>query len=160
MAITQREIEKLLEEYQRNIRHPNRTKFGPLQMYDLDINRQDQSAPGWPGKYPDADEPGVYFICDEHMHLLYIGKASWNNSVGARLGSYFGYNPDSSCKVIHNWTRPPRHVGVLPMNRDSAFEAAALEEYLITRLPECPPDNTIGSTLPRRIEEQAPEVEA
>jgi len=48
---------------------------------------------------------GVYLISDESMGLLSNGKASMHSTLGARMSSYFQYEKDDSCRIVHGWER-------------------------------------------------------
>lgn len=160
MAIGLNEVQVLLEKYMNTIRHPDLERLVVSELYDLQADGGDEtSSSRWPGSYPSTGKAGVYLILDEQQHLLYVGKASWNSCLGARLNTYFKYAPDSSCRIVHNWSSQPRYVCVIAVEREFAFEAAALEEYLICRLPECPPDNTIGQARVARTKGE-PELES
>jgi len=86
----------------------------------------------------------VYLIFNAHMKLLYVGTASFNHNLGGRLSAYFQYTKDVSrgCAVLGTWSEPPAFVITVGVDPDKAFEAPALEEFLITTLQ--PPDNTRG----------------
>ena len=98
----------------------------------------------WPEAWPFGWRQGVYFIFGSQVRLLYIGKASMRHQIGARLSTYFRYaQPDRSCKVVHaGWSEQPRFIATLAVPAGMAFEAPALEEFLIERLS--PPDNMNG----------------
>src|SRR5882724_11129054 len=84
----------------------------------------------WPGH----EYPGVYLIFGAEMQLLYIGRAG---DLGRRLHDYFRYvaGPQSGCRVFHTtWKSPPKFVATIALDRENAFEAGAIEEYLIGRL--------------------------
>jgi hypothetical protein len=100
----------------------------------------------WPGAYPQSDRQGVYLIFNENKELLYIGKASMNNNIGSRLGSYFSYENDKvTCKVNHEWSSDPKYIITISVPNEMSFEAPALEEYLITEFAHSLPDNTMGT---------------
>jgi hypothetical protein len=120
-------------------------------LYDLfPDSPPDQSVPihaRWPEKWPGADRPGVYMVFDQALRILYVGKASMNSALGARLGTYFGhvdYPKDLTCRLVNPsaWSATPRFVATVPLSDDSAFVAPALEEFLIRTLD--PPDNRQG----------------
>ena len=104
----------------------------------------------WPeDKWPHADRRGIYMILNRELEVLYVGKAS-QGPIGGRLAHYFKYNPDrKTCRVVHagpgGWSSPPIYVVVVAVPDELAFEAAALEEYLIRELQ--PSDNTLGVVL-------------
>ena len=132
-----REIEKVqgcVSDYHKNYRNPALEPLSVNRLYDLQGE--------WlKNDIPDTERPGVYVFYDEDKNLLYIGKASWNSTVGARIASYFKKNPETAIETLpsHNWTRDPKYVQTIPVER--AFEASSLEEYLITTLR--PVDNTL-----------------
>lgn len=96
----------------------------------------------WTDPWPLGDRAGVYFVFGREMNLLYVGKASMNSCLGARLSSWFCGSCESNCKVQGTWTERPYFVQCLAMPPGLTFEAPALEEWLIGRLN--PPDNTAG----------------
>jgi len=98
----------------------------------------------WPEEWPNAGRSGVYLIFGEDRDLLYVGKASMSNSLGARLSSYFGYDENKvHCKVCHkSWHKKPCYIVSVAVPENMLFEAPALEEFLISKLPI--PENTRG----------------
>lgn len=95
----------------------------------------------WPQAWPHAERHGVYLMLGKNGDVLYIGKASTLRSLGARLGDYF---PDKTSKKVRfywkHWT--PHYVITVAVPQDNPFEAASLEEYLVSTL--CPEHNTVG----------------
>ena len=131
-----------VREYAEHHRHPERPSLEVAPIYDL-FPAEAQSDHAWPDQWPHASRKGVYIIMDEQLNVLYVGKASFENTIGARLGSYFAFATDRACKIVdENWSAPPRYVSSVAVPDDSAFEAPALEEYLIRKL--VPRDNTVG----------------
>ncbi len=102
-------------------------------VYDLELDWNEKS-------YPFANDPGVYIVLDKKEFVLYVGKASFNSNIGARLGSYFEYGENRSFAVKsgQHWTEDPKFVVAIKVS--AAYEAPSLEEYLIRQLD--PPDNT------------------
>lgn len=92
----------------------------------------------WYDLWPYAKCAGVYLIYDETFQLLYVGKA-W--IFGPRLYQHFGSN-EKRCMILENWSSRPRYVINVAVPADMAFEAAALETFLIYELQ--PSDNTHG----------------
>jgi hypothetical protein len=127
-------VEKCVKDYETTYRHPDLPQFTVNRLYDLPVEWQENT-------FPDADGRGVYVFYDEDKKLSYIGKASWNNTLGARIADYFRRDPDSVLKPApgHNWTRFPRFVQTIRVSE--GFEAPSLEEYLVTTLR--PVDNTL-----------------
>lgn len=98
----------------------------------------------WPDTWPNSSSAGVYAVFDEGMKLLYVGKSSMSSYLGARLGSYFGFTPERTCRVNHNWAVKPKYLITVAVPNASTWEAPALEEFLIKRLN--PPLNRNGRT--------------
>jgi excinuclease UvrABC nuclease subunit len=86
----------------------------------------------------------VYAFLDEQGMLLYVGKASFRNSIAARLSTYcmFEAGKGTPCRLNHQWKTKPRYVVTVAVPEETRFEASAVEEFLITRLE--PPENSIG----------------
>jgi len=83
----------------------------------------------WPDSWEHAGRPGVYLIFGSHGELLYVGKDA---ELGRRLGTYFQYAPDRTCRVVDesSWqSHTPKFVFTVALER--AFEAPSLEEFLI-----------------------------
>lgn len=90
--------------------------------------------------FPNAASAGVYLVFDRNDHLLYIGKA---DGLGARLGSHFGWNADRTAGHVKNAKLSEAHaVRTIALPRESWFEAAAIEAFLIWRLD--PSLNVVG----------------
>ena len=88
----------------------------------------------WEEEYwPYATLPGVYVVYDGHNRLVYIGKASLDATLGARLGAHFSKGSDGLAKGPQGW-EGAKHVRTIPVPRVHAFEAPAIEEYLLGRL--------------------------
>jgi hypothetical protein len=137
-----------IEEYSSKYRGFGLPDLEMSDLYDLfPAGDHSNSNKAWPAKWPMAEKPGVYFFFDDDLQLLYVGKASMNNTLGARLSSYCGYAADRSCQLKHSWSRKPRFVTVIGLNDDLRFEAPALEEFLIMRLK--PVENTVGLGKPQ-----------
>lgn len=135
----------LVNEYQKKYRHEGSAKFEVNKPFDLFPGEADSSLVcdwGWDKNeyWPHADEKGVYLIFDDNLILTYVGKASMNNTIGARLYSHFGSG--EVCNPRANWERRPRFLVTVKMPEGHGFEAPALEEFLIEKLH--PDDNTAG----------------
>lgn len=92
----------------------------------------------WKDLWPYAERAGVYLIYDQDFKLLYVGKA-WR--FGNRLAQHFGSNP-SHCMLLKKFSSRPRYVINVAVPSDMAFEAAALEAFLVYGLK--PEDNIHG----------------
>ena len=93
--------------------------------------------------FPTGEKRGVYFIFGYEINTpkkngLYIGKASFNSSIGKRLWSHFNpYRSDSH--FIMNGYNNERYIldYMASIDLDTCglpFMASALEEYLISEL--------------------------
>lgn len=132
-----RELIDQIKLYETVFRNPNRPKFVISQKYDLYPLSQGLEN-SWPHSYPFAERAGVYVILDEDNNILYIGKSS--KYIRGRLSSYFKYGEHEECQLKHDgWTTPPKYVITIPMEADSSFECASLEEFLIFTIS--PSDN-------------------
>lgn len=135
-----------INEYSKKYRNPNLEKFDFSELYDLFPENKDtdfDTKYKWPGSWPVSgthSNAGVYFVFNNLLELIYIGKSSMNSGICARLNAHFK-DVDGKCKLIGNWSNPKFFFCVF-MPHDSKFEAPALEEYLISKLQPC--DNTIG----------------
>lgn len=106
----------------------------------------------FPGAENGARNAGIYFILDEARRIIYIGKASANSSIGARLATYFEDNGEAN----RPWristageklkTYSPDAVAVITFS-DYSFSwiVPALEEFLIKELK--PVANTLGTNF-------------
>lgn len=92
--------------------------------------------------WPHAGNPGVYALFNDNRELLYLGKASCNSDLGYRLRAHF----DKTGAAKASWFESVRHLATIPVPTDRAFEAPAVEEFLIARLN--PPLCGIGRTEP------------
>ncbi len=86
-------------------------------------------------KHPEASWPsnqsaGVYILMDAKQELLYIGKASFSNIIGGRLNKRF----DAKWNPIVSESQGTRFVTTIALPSGHEFEAAAIEEFLLTRL--------------------------
>ena len=137
--------EAALDYYRAHLRGSGMPAIEMRGFYDLYPGTDDADCEyRWPNAWPDVQSPGVYFIFDVNMQVLYIGKASMNNPLGSRLGTYFKFGPNKSCVVQKReyWKGVPRFVSVIAMKPEFRFQAPALEEYLIGKLQ--PIDNDVG----------------
>jgi hypothetical protein len=125
-----KELKAVLDEFNKNYPRPNMPELEISEVYDLDTD--------WTNSYPNASLPGIYVIFDEEGCLLYIGKASRKNVIGRRLSAYFGHDDKGGWKLHKpdEWKSygKLKYIITIPLPVDRAFEAPAIEEYLITRL--------------------------
>ncbi|MCH7807307.1 MAG: GIY-YIG nuclease family protein [Proteobacteria bacterium] len=127
-----------VKEYQIKQLNLKETKFKISDPFDL--------VEDWDCYYPFCDEPGIYAIFDEKWNLLYIGKASNNSSIGARLGTYFKNDEEGNYKPvdsIKSWGGEPHYI--IAVSVCKPFEAPSLEEYLIYNLD--PKSNKVGKNI-------------
>lgn len=141
-------IKRLIKSYSKNFRKNSLPKLQIGDLYDLspEKGRVNKHAKlNWEDdEWPNGDKAGVYIFFDNNLDIIYIGKASMNNTLSARLYSYFRYNKKTeSCKIKHNgWRNKPRYVLTIAVPDEMSFEAPAIEEYPIQEMQ--PKDNTIG----------------
>ena len=115
-------------------------EVGPV----LDLFPEEPSPKGftasknWYAPWPHKDRAGVYLIYDQDFKLLYVGMAG---IFDRRLSQHFGSDHDH-CTLFENWSNRPRYVINVAVPSDMAFEAAALEAFLIYGLK--PSDNIHG----------------
>ena len=133
------ELMNALVDYESKYRHPLLSGFDVGKLYDIYPEKGNQDTLvgySWPEKWPYNDRAGVYAFLDENLEVLYIGKSSMNNSLGSRLGKYVRYNSQKRCELNnHNlWKGEPRYVVTIAVPDTSRFEAASLEEYLISHI--------------------------
>jgi hypothetical protein len=144
-------IRDLLGQYHKRYRNPelNPLKISNVYYLHPEIDKVPrETEEQWPNRWPYSDKPGVYLIFGLHMRLLYVGKTSMNNTIGSRLGDYFQYTKDGTkrCQKKHSgWVEEPMYVAIIPVDDEAAFEAAAIEEYLIKKLQ--PINNEKGKKL-------------
>jgi hypothetical protein len=129
-------------EYQTHWRHQDLTAFAPIsEVYSL-FPEEPKPTLGWPSTWPNHDRHGVYFVFYADMRLSYVGKAS-HRHIGNRLSKHFVYDDKGGCRIYSSggWKERPTFVASIVM--EHAFEAPALEEFLIAKLN--PPDNFVGN---------------
>jgi len=140
------DLQSEFERYCASMRGSTMPKLKLSGLYDLYPSSDDTPCEyHWPEDWPFVCSPGVYFVFDAEMQVLYIGKASMNSWFGARLSTYFKVGADKECVVKNpgSWNGVPRFVAVIPMEDEFKFEAPGLEEYLIAKLD--PIDNSNGT---------------
>ena len=145
------DLKKELARYSRSYRHPKLPPLGLSGLYALFPEKYKklpkEVTARWPDDdWPNGDKPGVYIFLDSKLSVLYIGKTTMWSSLKQRLGAYFRYSDkvQKRCRIPkeHGWNIQPEFVVTIGVPRRTAFEASAIEEYLINRLR--PSENTIG----------------
>ncbi len=113
-----------------NARYP-RPGIDPLvlsEAYDVKTD--------WVKYYPGVGKPGAYALFDEKWRLLKVGKSS--GDLGIRLGSYFRHDGQGAGQFARPspWKSDTdaRFIVAIELPPGHAFEAAAIEEFLIDRL--------------------------
>lgn len=137
------QIRRCLDDYEENYRRPGLPPLELKGMYALfpEEGQPDFVESRWNEPYPQADRKGVYLIFGRSGMLLYVGKASMGSSIGGRLGTYFAGKKE--CRLLFtDWTERPTYIATIAVPHGMAFEASALEEYLIKSLKPC--DNNLG----------------
>ncbi len=127
-----------LTRYHDEWRHPRLSPLSVSGLYDLYPNKPTTFDVGyrWQPKetWPNADSPGVYFVFDDGLRLIYVGQS---NLLGRRLSYWFVGT--SQCENVRGtWKSEPRFVATVSVQRH--FEALALEGFLIEFF--LPPENT------------------
>lgn len=153
--------------FQGKYRHPelgNKYDISPeycLTPDNPNVNNKGKVVYEWPGEYPPQfGKPGVYLVFSEERLLTYVGKASLSSTISGRLGAYFSYEKDRvTCKIKHKWVNEPKFVIAVAMPEGHAFEAPALEEYLITRYRTELPDNMSGTGKKRTLKPKADDAQ-
>jgi len=139
------DLEKELARYSRTYRNPKLPPLALSSLYALFPEKYKTLPKGvkgcWPDDaWPNGDKAGVYIFFDSKLNVIYIGETSILND---RLGVYFCYGDLKRCKIRHDsWEVKPEFVVTIGIPAKTAFESAALERYLISRLQ--PSQNTIG----------------
>jgi len=138
------QFKETVEQYRALHRREGLPDFDVSGLYDLfpKTDPRSDTAHHWPDDWPNAGRAGVYAVFADDRELLYVGKSSMNSFLAARLGAYFGYAPDRSCRIKNTWVRAPRFLVTVGVPDDSTWEAPALEEFLIQKLN--PPLNRNG----------------
>jgi hypothetical protein len=123
--------------------------YGDSHGIDLECSGLYHLRDEWVRNYfPFAESPGCYLIFDEELRLLYIGKASLNNSMGARIATHLKRDrATSEISFVHPDGTNPFYLQTVKVNK--AYQAPSLEEYLIGELQ--PPRNVLKG----RIEAEA-----
>jgi hypothetical protein len=118
--ITLVDLQSCLEEMNKRFPRPNMPPLSVSELQDIKTT----------GSWPHAGNPGVYALFNEKRELLYLGKSSCNSALGYRLGAHF----DKVGVARDPWFQGVRYVATIPVPTDRAFEAPAVEEFLIARL--------------------------
>lgn len=144
------DIRNKLAEYEERFRNGALPGLEISELYSLlpEKNGDSDIMLHWPdNSYPHSDRFGVYLFLDKKMDVIYIGKASMNNTLGRRINTYFRKNKDGSCKPVHQWSKgnAPEYVVTIPVLDEMSFEAPALEEYLIKSFSTLLPNNKMGT---------------
>jgi len=117
-------LKEVIEQFNQTYPRPG-IRLELSDAYNLDVNFKAKE------RYPGSDRPGVYILLDENMVIQRIGKASCGNDLGNRLGKYFGYAVDGTGEAREVAYAGIRFIVTIKLPLDRAFEAPAIEEYLI-----------------------------
>lgn len=91
----------------------------------------------WPhAEWPNSKRYGVYAFLDGRHNVLYLGKASCQHTLGQRLGAYFQGTSVGRPDIVSDRAEDCVAVATLGLDKLRAFEAPAIEEYLISRVPD------------------------
>jgi hypothetical protein len=106
-------------------------------------------------QFPDVGNTGCYAFYSSEGELIYVGKTSLNQTLGARLGSHFlGIRSSTPGLAKGTWKSLPKYIQTIAVRE--AFEAPSLEEYLILKLQ--PSENVRKGRLAKIIEEAAADL--
>jgi hypothetical protein len=144
------DLKKELARFSRFYHHPKLPPLGLSGLYALFPEKYKklpkEVTARWPDDdWPNGDKPGVYIFLDSKLNILYIGKTTMWRLLKQRLSAYFRYSKvQKRCKIPkdHGWSIQPDFVVTIGVPPRTAFEASAIEEYLINRLR--PSENTVG----------------
>lgn len=129
------ELQLALEEFNRDFPRPN--------MAELVLSEEYSILKDFRNSYPGASHPGVYALFDVSGELLRLGKASCNSTLGARLSAYFKWHDVDYIGVNkQEGFENAIIIRTIKVPIERAFEAPALEEFLIAKLS--PKFNTLG----------------
>ncbi len=111
------DLKRMLAQYSKTYRHPDRPEFTVTIPFDLFPERGTSNPKEltWPSKWPAAENPGVYAMLDEKYSVLYVGKTSLGNTLGRRSSSTERAPDFSRPGFIFPLTRLPR-ISILPMD--------------------------------------------
>ena len=131
-----------LDVFSKNFRHPSlpALNFVP-DLYDLlpHLPTNHTAKGQWPAPWLSSFfSPGVYFVFDDSLNLLYVGVST----VAISIRTYDHFRTDRStglCSPKDTWPSQPRFIAALPVNPSMAWDACGLECYLIQQLK--PPKN-------------------
>jgi hypothetical protein len=86
--------------------------------------------------YPNVSQPGIYVMMDSHGTVLRIGTASCGRTLGDRLGDYFKWGDRAlgSGVARNSQYGDVCFVVTIGLPSDRAFEAPAIEEYLLSKV--------------------------
>ncbi|MEZ8493868.1 hypothetical protein AB6C81_16645 [Vibrio splendidus] len=130
-------LQLALDEFNREFPRPNMAMLALSEEYNI--------LKDFRNSYPGASYPGVYAIFDVSGELLRLGKASCNSTIGARLSTYFRWHDVDYIGVNkHEGYENAKIIRTIKIPNERAFEAPALEEFLIRKLS--PKFNTLGCT--------------
>jgi len=145
MTITLDQLKLSLKTYNDSYRRDNfeDLKFGEL--YDLfpsEEKGEEKDENAWPSRWPNCYDAGVYAFLAPDQTVRYIGKSTNRQGMGFRLSKYCSSGLNKACVLNGDWVVKPKYIITVPARNDMRFEAAGLEEYLISELN--PPENTVG----------------
>ncbi len=120
------DLKKAVDDLNTKYPRPNLPADNPdLQLTEiLDIVKNPEAS------WPSNRSAGIYVLMDADQNLLYIGKASCSNVIGGRLNKWF----DARWKPMSTQSEGTRYITTIALPPDHAFEAAAIEEFLLKRL--------------------------
>jgi hypothetical protein len=126
MSDIERVREKVLE-YCSKYRNPVLPVFDISGVYDL--HKEWRTT-----QFPYSDDQGCYVFYSENLQLLYVGKASLNHALGARIAGYFRWDLASGKLTADGEWKLGRPCFLQTIKVCEAFEAPSLEEFLLRKL--------------------------
>ncbi|MFM5138412.1 hypothetical protein [Aeromonas rivipollensis] len=124
------DVKAIVKEYEINYRHPKLDPF--IYLDEFDLMNDNPACPA------EAEKKGVYVIFNGD-DIIYIGKSSsQNKGIWHRIVDHI-YSSRKS-----NWASEATHFVAWAVPDDSFFEASALEEFLIFKMKNNLPYNTVG----------------
>ncbi len=136
--LTLKEIEASLNKFNQEYPRPNMESLIISDAYSI---YNDFESP-----FPNSEYPGVYIIANQSGKILRVGKASCGNNLGKRLSTYYRWHKTQNRGVPkHKYYKGTDIIYTIMVPKNRAFEASAIEEYLLASIDPPPPHNTVGT---------------
>jgi hypothetical protein len=112
------DLEIVLNDFNNDFPRPH-GRVGLTDLLDISLQKE--------ASWPSNESPGVYVFLNREKEIIYIGKASFGNCIGGRLNSRF----DTRWNPKKPESQGCVYITTIPLPREAAFEAPAIEEYLL-----------------------------